>query len=131
MNFGQFRWPACVGVYELEFPRVEFIERLGPAYRQCVAELRADDALVPGQSPSPLRDAGYPPLGELPDHTTALLEAVAVYLWDDLFELALPFPPSGAAKFMVNSVDAVSASLSVVVVRGRGYHAGPKQKGAV
>jgi hypothetical protein len=126
MNFGQFRRPAPVGAYELEFPRAEFVTRLDRAYRQCVAELRADDALVPEPSPSPLRDAGYPPLAELPDHPAALREAVRVFLWADLFGAALPHPPSAAARFMVNSVEAVSASPAVVVVRGRGYHAAPE-----
>jgi hypothetical protein len=30
MNFDQFRWPGRVGEYELEIPRAEFVERLGP-----------------------------------------------------------------------------------------------------
>lgn len=124
MNFDQFRWDHPLGAYELELPRAVFVERLGPACRQCAAELRADDALVPGQSPSPLGEAGYPPLAELPDHPAAFFEAVQVYLWEDLFAAFLPCPP-GAGRFMVNSIDAVSASPTVVVVRGRGYHAGP------
>jgi hypothetical protein len=125
MNFGQFRWPAPVGAYELELPMAEFIELLDGAYRKCVAELQADDALVPDQSPSPLRDAGYPRLADLPDHPAALLEAVAVFLWDDLFGALMPFLPSPGARFMVNSVEAVSVSSPVVVIRGRGYHAAP------
>jgi|SRR5579864_5299756 len=124
MNFDQFRWDYPLGGYELELPRAAFVERLGAAYQWCAAELRADDALVPDQSPSPLRDAGYPPLAELPDHPAAFSEAVRVYLWDDLFAAFLPCPP-GAGRFMVNSIDAVSASPAVVVIRGRGYHAGP------
>jgi hypothetical protein len=123
MNFDQFRWGHPLGDYELEVPRDEFVGRLGPAYRQCVADLRADDLLVPGHR-SPLSDAGYPPLDELPAHPAAFFEAVRVYLWDDLFAAFLPCPP-GAGRFMVNSIDAVSASPSVVVVSGRGYHAGP------
>jgi len=123
LNFDQFRWDHPPGGYELALPRAEFGGRLGPAYRRCVDELRADDLIVPGQR-SPLRTAGYPPLDELPDHPAALFEAVRVYLWDDLFAAFLPCPP-GAGRFMVNSIDAVSASPSVVVVQGRGYHAGP------
>ncbi len=123
MNYNQFRWPEPLGGYELELPRAEFVGREDPLYRQCVAELRADELLVPGQR-SPLSDAGYPPLDELPAHPAAFFEAVRVYLWDDLFAAFLPCP-RGAGRFMVNSIDAVSASPSVVVVRGRGYHAGP------
>jgi hypothetical protein len=123
MNFDQFRWNYPLGGYELELPRAAFFDRLGAAYRQCAAELRADDALVPAQSPSPLRDTGYPPLADLPDHPAALFEAVQVYPWEDLFAASLPCPP-GAGRFMINSVDAVSASAAVVVVVGRGYHAG-------
>ncbi len=123
MNYNQFRWPEPLGGYELELPRAEFVGRLGPAYRQCVDELRADDLLVPGQE-FPLKDAGYPPLDELPAHPAAFFEAVRVYLWDDLFAAFLTCPP-GAGRFMVNSIDAVFASPLVVVVRGRGYHAGP------
>jgi hypothetical protein len=123
MNFDQFRWDHPLGEYELELPRAEFVERLGPAYRQFATELRADDLLVPGQE-SPLRSADYPPLDALPDHPAAFVEAVQVYLWQDLLAAFLPCPP-GAGRFMVNSIDAVSASPSVVVVRGRGYHAGP------
>jgi hypothetical protein len=123
MNFDQFRWDHPLGDYELELPMAAFVERLGPAYRQCVADLRADDLLVPIQQ-SPLKIADYPPLHLLPEHTTAFFEAVRLYLWDDLFTEFLPCPP-GAGRFMVNSIDAVSASASMVVVRGRGYHAGP------
>jgi hypothetical protein len=47
-----------------------------------------------------------------------------VYLWDDLFGRFLSFKPS-AAQFMVNSIEAVSASLAAVAVRGRGYHGAP------
>lgn len=124
MNYNQFRWPEPLGEYELELPRATFVERLGAAYRQCAAELQADDALVPDQSPSALRDAVYPPLDVLPDHPAAFFEAVRVYLWDELLAAFLPSPP-GAGQFMVNSIDAVSASPSVVLVRGRGYHVGP------
>ncbi len=123
MNYNQFRWPEPLGSYELELPRAEFVGRIGPAYRQCVAELRADDLLVPDQE-FPLKDAGYPPLDELPDHPAAFFEAARVFLWDDLFAAFLPCSP-GAGRFMLNSIDAVSASHSVVVVQGRGYHAGP------
>jgi len=88
-----------------------------------VAELRADDLIDPDDT-SPLRAAGYPPLKTLPDYPAALLEAVRVYLWDDLLTAFLP-RQSSSARFMVNSVDAVSASPAGVLVRGRGYHAGP------
>jgi hypothetical protein len=124
MNFDQFRWDHPPSGYELELRRAAVVERLGAAYRQCAAELRADDALVPDQSPTPLRDAGYPPLAELPDLPAAFFEAVRVYLWEDLFAAFLPCPP-GAGRFMANSIDVVSALPAVVVVRGRGYHAGP------
>jgi hypothetical protein len=128
MNFDQFRWDYPLGEYELELPRGAFVERLGKAYQRYVTELQADDALVPHQLQSPLREAGYPPLAELPDHPAALFEAVRVYLSDDLFAAFLPRPP-GAGRFMVNSIDAVWASPSVVVVFGCGYHAGPATLG--
>jgi hypothetical protein len=126
MNYNQFRWPEPLGMYELELERAEFVGRLSTAYRQCVAELRADDLLVPDQD-SPLKSAGYPPLDELPDSPAAFFEAVQVYLWDHLFAAFLPCPP-GAGRFMLNSIDAVCASTSVVVVCGRGYHAGPAHR---
>ncbi len=120
MNFDQFRWPGRVGSYELEVPRSEFNVQFGPSYRRCVAELGADDSL--GQDgESPLSIAGYPPLEELPAHPAALVEAVRVYLWDDLFAAFVSFVPS-AAGFMMNSIDDVSVSANVVVIRGRGYH---------
>jgi hypothetical protein len=122
MNFGQFRCDHPLGEYELEFPRAEFVRHMEPSYEQCVAELRVDDALVPGQS-SPLEDAGYPSLHDLPDHPAAFFEAVSVYLWDALFGEFLPWPPSATARFIVNSIEAVSTSSAVVCVRGRGYHA--------
>lgn len=124
MNYNQFRWDYPLGGYELELSQAEFVERLSPAYRRCVAELRADDLLVPNQESSPLKSADYPPLDTLPDHPDAFLEAMRVYLWDELFAAFLSCPPE-AGQFMVNSIDAVSASKSVVIVRGRGYHAGP------
>lgn len=123
-NFGQFRWPAPIGEYEIEIPQAEFIERLDPAYRQCVAELQADDELVPDQPSFPLRDAGYPPLAALPDYPAALAEAVTVYLLGALLDSFLPFSPA-QARFMVNSVESVSTSPAAVVVRGRGYFGAP------
>jgi hypothetical protein len=123
MNYNQFHWDHPLGEYELELLRAEYVERLTPAYRQCVTELRADDLLVPDQE-SPLKSADYPLLDALPDYPAAFFEAMRVYLWDDLFAAFLPCPP-GAGRFMVNSIDTVSATPSVVVVRGRGYHAGP------
>jgi hypothetical protein len=124
MNFGQFRWDHPIGVYELELSRAVFVERLGTAYQNCAAELQADDALVRHQEPSPLRDAGYPALAELPEHEAAFLEVVRVYLWDDVLTNFLPCPPA-AGRFMVNSIDTVWASPSMVAISGRGYHAGP------
>jgi hypothetical protein len=88
-----------------------------------VAELRADDLLVPGQQ-SPLKSADYPSLELLPEHPDAFFEAVQVYLWEDLFAKFLPCPP-GSGSFMINSIDSVGADASVVHIRGRGYHAGP------
>mgnify|MGYP006290694643 CR=1 FL=1 len=123
LNFNQFRWPGRVGTYELEIPRSDFLERLGPAYRECVAELQPDDPSA-GDPESPLSIAGYPPLEELQAHPPALVEAVSGYLSDDLLAAFVPFVPS-AAKFMVNSIDDVSASSTVVVIRGRGYHGAP------
>ena len=123
MNFNQFRWPGRIGVYELEIPQSLFIERLGPAYQQCVSELRDDD--LHGADPaSPLTAADYPPLDELPDHPAALFEAVRVYLWDDLLRAFLTFR-SPAARFMVNSIEAVSAPRAAVLICGRGYYRQP------
>ncbi len=122
MNFGQFRWEHPIGNYELELPWVEFAEHLEDSYHRCTAELKADDLLVPNQSPCLLRDSGYPPFADLPNHPAALLEALRVYLWDNLFITFLPCPP-GEGCFMVNSIDGVLASSSVVIVQGRGYHA--------
>ena len=125
MNFGQFRWDALIGAYELEFRRSEFVRRMELAYRQCIGELQADDALVPDQLPSPLREANYPPLAQLVDRPAAFREAVAVFLWHDLLGEFIPRPLSAASRFMVNSIDSVSASAAVVAVRGRGYHGAP------
>jgi hypothetical protein len=86
--------------------------------------LRADDALVPDQSPCPLRSAGYPPLPHLLGHPAALAEAVGVYLWEDLFRAVLPHLPTPAAAFMLNSVDRVAAP-DAVVVCGRVYAGAP------
>lgn len=123
MNFDQFRWPGRIGAYELEIPSTVFVEGLKPAYQQCAAELRADD--LHGTDPeSPLTAAAYPSLEELLHYPAALFEAVGVYLWSDLLGKFLVFRPQ-AARFMVNSIEAVSASSSVVVVRGRGYHGAP------
>lgn len=127
LNYGQFRWPERLGSYELEIPRAEFIERLGSAYRQCVLELRADDLIEPDQQ-FPLKAAGYPSLDVLPDHAAALLETIQTFLWDDLFAEFLPCPP-GAGRFMLNSIDAVTARTLMIVVSGRGYHSGPALDG--
>jgi hypothetical protein len=123
LNFDQFRWPGRVDDYELEIARADFVDRLAIVYQQCVAELRADDKLVPGGH-SPLTNADYPSLDKLPDHPAAFFEAVRVYLWNNLFAAFLP-GPAEAGRFMVNSIDSVSASSAVVVVRGRGYHGAP------
>ena len=123
-NFGQFRWSAPIGEYEIEIPQTDFIERLDPAYRKCVAELRADDEIVPDQPSFPLRDAGYPPLAVLLDYPAALAEVVEVYLLVELLDIFLPFSPT-QSRFMVNSVESVSTSPAAVVVRGRGYFGAP------
>ena len=123
-NFGQFRWSAPIGEYEIEIPQTDFIERLDPAYRKCIAELQADDELVPDQPSFPLRDAGYPPLAALLDYPAALAEVVAAYLLRELLDSFLPFSPT-QARFMVNSVESVSTSPAAVVVRGRGYFGAP------
>jgi hypothetical protein len=123
MNFGQSRRDAPAGEYEIELPRSEFVSRLRTVYLQRVAELRVDDLLVPEEA-SRIGLAGYPPLELLPDHPDALLEAVQVYLAPDLFMAFLPGPPTGA-RFMVNSVDSVASTPTVVVLRGGGYHGEP------
>lgn len=124
MNFGQFRWEAPLGQYELELPRVELVERLAATYEQCVRELKEDDRRIPEEA-SRLRDLGYPPLDALLDNPAACLEVLGEYLVEDLLAAFIPHPPSEAARFMINSVDEVSARADVVVVRGRGYHGAP------
>ena len=61
MNFGQFRWDAPIGHYELELPRPEFVHRLATAYVKCACELRKDDDQFPEEA-SFLHDLGYPTL---------------------------------------------------------------------
>src|SRR5262249_40118004 len=98
MNFAQFRRDAPLGNYALEIPRVAFIERLQPAYEQCVAELRADDVHDPAGVPH-LREIGYPPLGVVLDYPRQFAELVRVFLYEDVFEAFLP-PRSPAAQFL-------------------------------
>lgn len=122
MNFGQFRWDAPIGTYELEIPRKDFVVRMAPEYAELVAELQGGGELP--HDASALRDAHCPALEALPDHTEALLEALAVYLWETLLWKFLG-PPSPNAGFMVNSIGHALASENAVVVRGRGYHGSP------
>jgi|GEM_PF-254535 len=124
MNFGQFRWAAPIGRYELELPRPELVERLTPAYHRCVRELRQDDRLFPDDE-SPLRSAGYPPLETLLDHAAARFELFDGHLHEELFAAFLPSPPTAAARFMINSVEEVAARPNAIVLRGRGYHGAP------
>ncbi len=123
MNYNQFRWDYPLGIYDLELPRDIFLERLFPAYLECVAELRADDLIDPNQE-SPLKAADYPPLELLLGNPEALFEVMTVYLWEDLFAAFLKCPVDGG-RFMVNSIDEIVADSFVVRVRGRGYHAVP------
>lgn len=124
MNFGQFRWDGTVGHYKLDVPRAEFVERLGDAYARLVEELRFDDRLVPDQKPTPLRQAGYPPLDAVLDDAAARVELLDVFLWDDFLGEFVPYRRSRASRFMINSIEEVEASPTSVVVRGRGYHWG-------
>jgi hypothetical protein len=94
INFDQFRWDRAIGMYELEFPRTDFVQRLAGIYAQCVHELREDDRLVPDQSPSPLRDAGYPPLDAVLDNAEARKELIAVFLYEEVFEAFLSHRPA-------------------------------------
>ena len=125
MNFDQFRCDGIVGHYELEIPRAMFVERLAVAYARCVKELIEDDRRFRAHETSPLRDAGYPPLDVVLDDAAARFQLLNVHMYEDVFEAFLPHPPSASARFMINSVDHVESSPESVVVRGRGYHAGP------
>jgi hypothetical protein len=125
MNFNQFRWDGSIGWYELALSRADFLQRLAGAYEQCVRELKEDDRMVPGQDPSPLRDAAYPPLDLLLDNAAARFELVKFYIYEEVFESFLPYAPSAMARFMINSVDEVMATPELVIIRGRGYHGGP------
>lgn len=122
MNFGHFRWDAPVGTYELEIPRKDFVVRMASEYAELVVELQRGGESSCGASA--LRDANFPALEALPDHTEALLEALDVYLWETLLWKYLG-SPSPNAGFMVNSIEHASASENAVVVRGRGYHGSP------
>jgi hypothetical protein len=104
MNFNQFRWDFPLGEYTLQIGRKAFVDALGPAFATCREELIADEPNDPDGAPY-LREIGYPP----------------VFLYENVFEAFLP-GRSSSATFMINSVDAVTASGSVVVIRGRGYH---------
>ena len=88
-----------------------------------IEELKEDDRKFPGQDESPLRSAGYPPLDEVAERSDALLELLDVFLHEELFTAFVPDSPSAAGRFMINSIETVSAGLDTVVVRGRGYHA--------
>lgn len=121
MNYNQFRWEGQIGHYELRFLRTEFVERLSGIYSQMVIELRADDVAVPDND-SHLTQVNYPPLAELPDFPAAFLEALSVYLWDDLFTAFLPHQRAAGPTFMVNSIESCAATEDGITVRGRGYH---------
>jgi hypothetical protein len=125
MNFGQYRWEGSIGRYQLEVERAVFVERLAEMYGQCVRELRGDDSLVREQEPSPLRDRGYPPLDTVLEDAAARFELFSVYLYEKVFEAFVPYPPSGAAIFMINSIDAVELRADALVICGRGYHGRP------
>ena len=131
MNFSQFQLDRPQGQYELEIARTAFVQRLSDAYARCVEELREDDRKFPGQDASPLRDTGYPPLDEVVGHAPALLELLDVFLHEELFAAFVPNPPSVAARFMINSIEEVSAGPDTVTIRGRGYHTAPSPTAAV
>lgn len=124
MNFGQFRWAARIGAYELELPRAEVERCLRHVYQQCVAELKEDDRVAGADDRSALREAGYPPLAKLFAAPAAFEEVIRVHLYTDLFEAVLP-PVTTDARFMINSIESVSVSPEVLLIRGRGYYAAP------
>jgi hypothetical protein len=59
------------------------------------------------------------------DLAEARFELVKVFIYEDVFESFLPHPPSSVARFMINSIDDIGATVDSVVIRGRGYHGGP------
>lgn len=136
MNFGQFRWEAPLGRYELALARSELAKRLAKAYATCVGELQVDDLRFPEEG-SPLRDAGYPPLDTLLDHPAASLDVLGGYLREELLAAFLPTPPTEEARFMVNSIDQIRsvdpigsagsepAKPARIVLHGRGYWGAP------
>lgn len=123
MNFGQYSGPGPIASYELEIPLAAFFERLGPAYEQCRAELKADKEMVPDQF-CPLHEVGYPPLEKLVGFPFVFFHVSKDYLWNEILEAFLPFCEA-EARFMINSVETVLASSVVVVVAGHGYHVAP------
>jgi hypothetical protein len=121
MNFGQFHSDDQIGKYEMEFSRTEFVNRMDTVYRECVAELKTDDRIYPDAAEScPFRTAGYPPLQELLDQPAVFLAAI-YFFQDELFADFLRWRPGDPAQFMINSIDAASATSASVIIRGRGY----------
>jgi hypothetical protein len=119
-KFGErSRRGAATEPYALCVDRADFATRFGPVYEQCVRELEQDDAVV-GEFQPPFDGATrYPEFQEFFELAAgARMEMVRTWLRFDILGLYLA-ENDPTAPWLVQSVDAVSVGVDVVLIEGR------------
>jgi hypothetical protein len=113
--------------YRLVYGRGEFVNLLSEAYREFLADQKADDERTGDPYPAYFQELGYPSLEELFEHPVHLDDAVIRFLWDDLLALTFPDAPrtEGNWKWVINSIDKVETTNDTVVVQGKVFERQP------